>query len=108
MTQYQIPSKATLDKYGLSSQEWESILHSQGDVCAICKKESKTGRYVTDHPHVKGYKKLPPEQRKKFVRGILCWWDNKQIVGRGVTIEKLQNAIDYLKKAEEKLLANKI
>lgn len=99
---YLIPSKVTLDKYGLSEKEWEGILHSQGDVCAICKKESKTGRYVTDHAHVKGYKKLPPEQRKKNVRGVLCWWDNKQFVGRGVTIEKLQNAISYLLEFQKK------
>jgi hypothetical protein len=100
---YLIPLKATLDKYGLSEDEWVEIFKQQGEVCPICKKESKTGRYVVDHAHVKGYKKMSPEQRKFYIRGILCWWDNKQIVGRGITIEKLQNAIDYLKKAEEKL-----
>jgi hypothetical protein len=99
---YRIPSKKTLDKYGLSEDEWVSIFKKQGEVCAICKKESK--RYVTDHAHVKGWKKMPPEQRKLYVRGILCWWDNSQIVGRGVTIEKLQNAIDYLLEFEKKII----
>jgi hypothetical protein len=93
---YLIPSKITLDKYGLSSQEWEDILHSQGDMCPICKKESKTGRYVTDHFHAKGWKKMPPEQRKLYVRGITCWYCNHWVLSRGITIEKLQNAIDYL------------
>ena len=100
---YKIPSQKTLDKYGLSSDEWVEIFKSQGEVCKICKKESKTGQYVTDHAHVKNYKKLHPEERKKYVRGILCWWDNKQIVGRGVTIEKLQNAITYLLEFEKKI-----
>lgn len=100
---YIIPLKSTLDKYGLSESDWVELFKQQGEVCLICKKESKTGRYVVDHAHIKGYKKLPPEQRKKYVRGILCWWDNKQIVGRGVTIEKLQNAITYLENFNNKI-----
>jgi hypothetical protein len=100
---YLIPSKLILDKYGLSSQEWEDILHKQGDMCPICKKESKTGRYVTDHFHAKGWKKMSPEQRKLYIRGVTCWWCNKQIIGRGITIEKLQNAINYLLEFDNKL-----
>jgi hypothetical protein len=100
---YLIPLKATLDKYGLSEDEWVEIFKQQGETCPICKKESSTGRYVTDHKHVKGWKKMPPEQRKLYVRGVTCWYCNHWVLSRGITIEKLQNAIDYLKKAEEKL-----
>jgi hypothetical protein len=104
MTQYQIPTKATLDKYGLSAQEWEAILNSQGNICPICKKESGTGRYVTDHKHVKGWKNMPPEQRKLYVRGITCWYDNHWVLSRGITVEKLQNAVEYLQRAEERII----
>jgi hypothetical protein len=100
---YKIPSKKTLDKYGLSEEEWEVIFHSQGDKCPICGNESKTGRYVTDHFHIKGWRNMPPEQRKLYVRGITCWWCNKQIIGRGVTVQKLQNAIDYILEFDNKL-----
>lgn len=97
-----MPSKATLKKYGLSLEEWQAILDKQGGVCPICKKVPTTGRWVTDHFHVKGWKNLPPEKRKQYVRGVLCWTDNNRILTRGVTIEKLERAAEYLREWESK------
>lgn len=91
-----VPSKATLDKYGLSQEEWQRILDAQGGVCFICKKMSSTGRLCIDHEHVKGWKKMPPEKRKLFVRGILCWVCNHYYVGRGINIEKAMRVVSYL------------
>ncbi len=92
-----IPSKPTLKKYGLSVEEWQAILDRQGGVCAVCKKEPPSGRLVTDHEHVKNWKKMPPEQRKLYVRGLLCWTDNHYTLGRAVTIAKLENGAQYLR-----------
>ena len=97
-TLIKVPSKQTLEKYGLTAEEWLSILEKQGNKCPICRKVPSTGRFVIDHLHVRGYKKLPSDERKKLVRGILCWVDNNRLLSKGVTIEKLENAIEYLKK----------
>lgn len=105
------PSKVTLRKYGLSEQEWESILKSQGGVCFVCEKEPSTGRLVTDHFHVKNWKKMPPEQRKLYVRGILCFWCNHAYLGRGITVEKARRTVIYLENFEKKrqsIIAEKV
>jgi len=97
------PTQKTLDKYGLSVEEWEAILDKQGGVCPICKKVPSTGRWVTDHYHIKGWKNLPPEKRKLYVRGILCWFCNHSYLGRGITLEKATNMVEYLKRFEDML-----
>lgn len=94
----QYPSAVTLKKYGLTLDEWIVILHSQDDVCPICGKFPSTGRFVTDHQHVKGYRTLPPEVRKTYVRGITCWFCNRYYMSKGMTIEKAQNIATYLAK----------
>ena len=92
-----IPQPTTLKKYGLSRLEWSAILSWQGDVCAICKKQPDSGRLVTDHKHVKGWKKMPPERRKLHVRGILCWFCNSSYMGKGMTLSKALNMVEYLR-----------
>jgi hypothetical protein len=92
------PSAVTLRKYGLDIRAWLALVERQGGVCAICGKLPKTGRLVIDHEHVRGWKKLPPEQRAWYVRGLLCWWDNAQTVGRGATAERLRSAARYLER----------
>lgn len=99
-----IPAQKTLDKYGLSEEEWLAILHRQGDVCVICGIQPSTGRFYTDHEHIKGWKNMPPEERKKYVRGILCYIDNLKILTRGVSIQRLRSAADYLERYETRKL----
>jgi len=96
-----MPSSITLKKYGLSAEEWQALYDKYGGACHICKK-IPNGRLNVDHFHVKGWAKLPPEERKKWVRGLACYVCNNRILTRGVTIEKLQNAVDYLKEWESK------
>jgi hypothetical protein len=91
-----VPQQKTLDKYGLSRQQWISILRSQGGVCAICKKLPPSGRMVTDHEHCRGFKNLPAEARIRYVRGILCWTCNHYCVGRGVSILTSRATTAYL------------
>jgi hypothetical protein len=92
----QTPSKATLKKYGLSEPEWKVILERQNGVCFVCQKEPTKGRLCIDHEHVKGWKKMPPENRKRFVRGLLCWVCNHYYLGRGININKAKNVVKYL------------
>lgn len=72
------------------------MAEAQRWACAICGKNPKTGRLVIDHEHRKGFKSMPPEERKKCVRGLLCWWDNAQTVGRGASPQRLRRGADYL------------
>jgi hypothetical protein len=90
------PKAATLKRYGLSIEEWRTILANQGGVCAVCKRLPSTGRLCVDREHVKGWKKMTPEQRKLYVRGLVCWLDNHRVLTRGVTAERLHNGAVYL------------
>lgn len=90
----EIPSKATLRKYGLTVEEWQELHDRAGGVCEICRVPTK--RLCIDHEHVKGWGKMKPEKRRRYVRGLVCWRDNLTIIGRGVTLAKLQAAVRYL------------
>jgi hypothetical protein len=90
------PKLATLKKYGLTAEDFWRLWAEQNNVCFVCEKEPSTGRVCVDHDHVTDWKKMPPEQRKLYVRGILCWWCNKTYVGRAITPRKAQRVVEYL------------
>lgn len=78
-------------KFGIDEDEYESLMHAQGGVCAICSQpETKVSRgsvsaLSVDHDHETGK-----------IRGLLCSSCN---VGLGYfrdDLELLSNAIDYL------------
>lgn len=98
------PTKATVKKYGMTVEEWWEILEAQGRVCSICKKEPTTGRLCVDHEHLPLWKKKPPQERKMAIRGILCWYCNSRLVGKGVTLEKARNIVKYLEDYEKRKL----
>jgi hypothetical protein len=90
------PKPETLKRYGLTADDWLAILERQGGVCAVCAKEPSTGRLCVDHDHVKGWKKMPADRRKQYVRGLLCWFCNHAYVGRAITVEKSRRVTAYL------------
>lgn len=96
------PIKATLQKYGLTEELWIEILQNQGGVCPICLKLPSKERFVVDHQHIRGYKEKSPEEKRKFIRGILCWFCNRYYVTRGITIEKAENVVLYLEDYESR------
>lgn len=96
------PTKQTLAKYGLTLAEWIGILNEQGCVCPICGKQPPSGRMVTDHEHVRGFKKLLPAERKRFVRGICCWTCNRYFLARGMDCDKAQALFAYLERYDRK------
>lgn len=102
MIEIKEPSKATLSKYGLSLEDWRELAEKQESCCFVCRKIPSKGRLCIDHEHVKGWKKMPPEQRKLYVRGLLCWVCNHYYLGRGINIEKAKNVVEYLIKYEAK------
>jgi hypothetical protein len=97
-----LPTPTTLKKYGLSAEEYCQIYTEQGGLCPICQNPLDK-RTNIDHFHIKGWKRMPAEQKKKYVRGILCWTCNRLIVGRGVNLIRLRAATLYLERFEEKI-----
>ena len=93
------PKQATLDKYGLSLEGWKEIWKRQGKKCPICGKEPKTGtgcEFNVDHEHIKSWKKMPPEERRLYVRGIVCYMCNRYYMAKGMTNKKAMGIVNYL------------
>ena len=99
-----IPARSTLRRYGLSLAGWLEIIRRDvvgldGEttwVCPVCGVYPPTGRTVVDHRHVRGWKKLAPEERKKYVRGVVCVTCNHFVLTRYGTPAKFRNAAEYL------------
>jgi hypothetical protein len=98
----QSPTQKTLQKYGLTEQDWKIRWLLQGEKCPVCKRSGDNILFVIDHEHVKGWKKMPPEKRRKFIRGIICTYCNQRRVGRGITTETAYNSYLYLKEYDER------
>lgn len=98
-----VPKPATLKRYGLTLEEWEAILERQGGLCAICETLPKSGRLHIEHQHVKGWKKMPPNERKKWVRGLACFRCNTEYLGRSITVARARNVVSYLEAFDDKL-----
>lgn len=97
------PSLPTLKRYGLLPEDWLKMLDEQGGVCACCGKVPPSGKLVTDHLHVKGWRQMPPERRRLWVRGIVCHFCNRNVLRRGVTLERMRNAARYLERFQAHL-----
>lgn len=96
------PSPATLRKYGLTLDDWRNILASQDGKCGACGKVPRTKRYHIDHEHVRGFRNMKPEERKRYVRGLLDWSCNSFRLARGATVENLRGAADYLERYQKR------
>lgn len=100
------PHPATHAKYGFTAEEWREGMEKQDWKCGACRKRPVSGRLNYDHAHVRGWKKMPPEERKKYVRGWLCFMCNTHRLSRGATAENLRGAADYLEKYEARRAAD--
>lgn len=83
--------KYLIAKYGITIEEYYTLLLKQDNLCAMCKDPDPTHRLCVDHIHVKGFKKMKPEEKKKYVRGILCFMCNTSIKGFDRTISGDKN-----------------
>ncbi len=94
-----LPSAATLKKYGMELGDWIDLFNKQGGKCAICHNEFKN-RINVDHAHVKGWNKMAPSDRRRYVRGLLCYTCNKFAAMRGMTSTKAWNLWMYMRAFE--------
>lgn len=85
----EIKKRHTAKKYGLSIEEFDSLLHSQGGVCAVCGStdEKYSRSLAVDHCHKTGK-----------VRGLLCTRCNQLLGSAEDSTELLKNLIHYLEK----------
>lgn len=75
-------------KYGITLEDYESILNKQGGVCALCGEGPEGSRYevlVVDHCHSTGR-----------VRGLLCQQCNLALGKLGDTTEAIERVLRYL------------
>lgn len=71
-------------RYGITLEQFESILSAQGGVCAVCKQGNKV--FCLDHNH-----------KTLKVRGILCLNCNLRVIGGARDQDhKLINAAEYV------------
>lgn len=96
------PRPATLKKYGLSLNEWKNILAEQGYRCPICLNVLCKTTNI-DHFHQKQWSKLPPEKRKLYIRGVTCWYCNKNMLPKGITTLKVRRTLHYLEEFEKRI-----
>jgi len=79
--------RQTLARYGLTLEQYDAILQSQGGVCAVCKMDRGTRRMAVDHDH-----------KTNKVRGLLCQFCNTALGKFLDNVEILKRAILYLEK----------
>lgn len=77
--------------YGITLSEWEQRLKKQHGVCSICKDRPGKGVLCVDHLHIKGFKGMPPEKKRKYVRGLLCFMCNTALKGFEKTTDAKRN-----------------
>jgi hypothetical protein len=92
------PTAATLRRYGLQVETWLALLAGQGWKCAVCAR--RVPRWATDHEHVPLWKKLPPTERARFVRGVLCVRCNWRLVDSRMPAETAEKIAEYLRAYE--------
>jgi hypothetical protein len=104
MLKPKVPTKITLEKYGLNPELYRLMAECQGNVCYVCQKLPKSERLNVDHFHVKGFKKMAPEEKRKHIRGLLCFFCNRYYVGRCITIAKAKRVVEYLEAYERRFI----
>jgi len=102
-----LPTKATLKKYGLTEDEWIVLYNKNGGLCYICNvpfdgsdRGEKPRLACVDHDHVKGFKAMSSDEKKKHIRGMLCSQCNRLLAQKSNTTKKLYKAIEYLERFE--------
>jgi hypothetical protein len=98
---YKQPAPKTLEKYGMTAEEHLQLWRDQGEACGVCGEDAHD-RYVTDHQHVAGWAKMEPEDRKRFVRGIVGNAENHYLLPRYMNATRAALVHAYLLRYERR------
>ena len=91
------PAPSTLQKYGMDLASYRAMWREQGGVCGFCGEDTHE-KYVMDHQHVPGWKTMPPEERRKYVRGIIGVAENHWLLSRYMTTARAEMCLNYLRR----------
>lgn len=97
-------AKRLYKTYGITLEEYDELLRQQNNVCAVCLDRPGSGRLCVDHLHQKGFRTMPPEEKKKYVRGLCCFLCNVSFKGFEKTKDgsknrqRLEGTYKYFKK----------
>lgn len=83
--------KRLLKTYGISLDDWNKKFEAQGQVCEICKTMPKSKILCVDHIHVLGFKRMEAEEKKQYVRGLLCYMCNTGLKSFEKTVDGRRN-----------------
>ena len=72
-TKEQLKADRLHKNYGISLEYWNKLFEDQKGVCWICQIMPNNNILCIDHLHKKGYKKMEPTEKAKYVRGLLCF-----------------------------------
>lgn len=98
-----MPSKQTLNKYGLTSEDWQALYDKFNGACHVCRRiPGGKGILFVEHEHVRGYSKMLPGQKKKYIRGLACYICNNKLLQKGITKGRLLQAAQYLDEYEKR------
>lgn len=83
-----------LKKYGLTKAEYDTF----GHVCHVCSAKAPEGKLLNvDHDHVDGFAKLPFEEKKHHVRGLLCHGCNVSLGLLAEDPERMEALAGYIR-----------
>lgn len=73
--------------YGITLQQYDELLERQGGGCAICERPAEVFKtsLCVDHSHKTGE-----------IRGLLCHYCNRRLIGRHTDGELLRKMGDYV------------
>jgi len=84
--------------YGITQEDYDAILEAQGGTCALCRRPPRDDKNLhVDHEHVFGWDRMPPEERRRYVRGLVDYNCNKFKIGR-TTLQGAKAVYDYLRR----------
>jgi hypothetical protein len=91
------PAASTLKRYGGTREKWLFIWVKQRGRCPLCDRGPEAGvKFVIDHEHVRGWRRMRPEVRWSYVRGLPCARCNWRFLVPGMTYPVARRMTDFL------------
>jgi hypothetical protein len=77
--------------FGITSEQYETLLQKQNHCCAICKRHETefAKKLAVDHDH-----------QTQAIRGLLCWGCNRRVIGKHRDSTLFKNAAAYLEQEQ--------
>jgi len=91
-------------RYGLDFEAYQRLLGAQKGKCAVCGREETRVNRRSGEPHRLAVDHCHDTTDHTYVRGLLCSGCNTGLGMFGESVERLQQAIRYLKKRPPRLL----